>query len=90
MIVSAISELLLSIFTLLTTPINIPSLPENVSEIMAQYLDYLKVGIEFVSSYTHMGYLLTLFGIIIAVDIGMMLYKFIMWVLRKIPMIGLS
>lgn len=90
MIIKLILDVLYAVFSLLTAPINIPSLPDGVSEVISQYLEYLSAGFSILSCYVNMTYLLSLFGIVLLVDIGLFLYKFVMWILRKIPMLGIS
>lgn len=83
-------NLLLNVFSLLTSAISIPKMPEEVSTYLADFLEYIEVGIQIVAAYTHIEYLLVLFGIIIAIDVGLAVYHFVMWVLKKIPMLGIS
>lgn len=90
MIIELLLDMLYGIFSLLTTPINIPQLPETVHTYLTQFFDYLEMGAGILANYSHFSYLMTLFGIIIAVDIGIKLYHFVMWILRKIPMLGIS
>lgn len=90
MIVEALMNLLLSVFRLLTSPINIPSMPDEVATYLANFLEYIEMGLRIVAVYTPLEYLLVLFGIIIAIDVGLAVYHFVMWVLKKIPMLGIS
>ncbi len=90
MIIEALMKLLLKVFGLLTAAIHIPSLPDSVSDFMQQALGYIKTGLQLLAVYTNLEYLLVLFGIIIAIDVGIAIYHFVMWVLRKIPMLGIS
>ena len=90
MIVEALMNLLYGLLEWLTAPFNIPLLPPEVSEILRTVLDYLKVGFGILANYTHLDYLFTLFGIVLAFDAGLLGYKFVMWVLRKIPVLGIK
>lgn len=90
MIVEALMNLLLSVFRLLTSPINIPSMPEAVSGYLTDFLGYIQTGLQILAVFTPLEYLLVLFGIIIAIDVGLAVYHFVMWVLKKIPMLGIS
>jgi len=90
MIVQALMDLVYGLFSLLTSPINIPSLPDGVASVLSMLTDALGTGLGLLACYTHLGYLITLFGLIVAVDAGLMIYKFVMWILRKIPMFGIS
>ena len=70
--------------------INIPALPETVHGYIETMFDYLSAGAGILANYTPFGYLIVLFGILLAVDAGIMIYHFVMWVLRKIPLAGIS
>lgn len=69
---------------------SIPQLPTEVQSYIDSLFDYLVSGASILANYTPLSYLLTLFGIIVAIDIGINVYKFVMWILKKIPMIGVS
>lgn len=90
MIIKALIDIIYNVFSLLTTPINIPSMPEGVQDALNSFLEWMTVGLQLLANYTHLGYLVSLFGIVIAVDLGITIYKLVMWVLRKIPVIGVS
>lgn len=90
MIIEALMQVVYLIFAALTSVIAIPSLPDGVMGFMSEFLTYLQMGLGLLANYCDLGYLLTLFGIVVAVDVGILLYKFVMWIIRKIPMLGLS
>lgn len=90
MIIELLLEALYGVFNVLTLPINIPPMPDGAMEYINQFFDYLVMGAGILANYTPFAYLMTLFGVIIAVDVGLMLYHFVMWIIRKIPMAGMS
>ena len=90
MIIEALMQVVYRLFAILTSNINIPPLPEGISDIMSEVLGYLETGMGLLANYTDLGYLVVLFGVIIAVDVGVLLYKLVMWIIRKIPMVGIS
>lgn len=90
MIIKGLLEVLLKAFSALTSAINIPQLPEEVHGYIETLLGYIKVGISILANYTHIEFLLVLFGLVLAVDVGIAVYHFVMWVLRKIPMLGIE
>lgn len=90
MIIKLIIDLIYSAFSVLTSPMNIPGMPDQVIEFLAQAIDYIGVGINLLSHFVDIKYLLVLFGVVILVDSGFFIYKVVMWVLRKIPMVGIS
>lgn len=68
----------------------IPDLPANVESYVTTLFDYLTTGGSILANYVPLGYLLSLLVIIIAVDTGIQIFKFVMWLIRKIPMLGMS
>lgn len=90
MIVEALLDVVYSIMSILTAPIEIPGMPEGVQQFIYSALEYITLGIRILGNYVDLNYLLVLFGVILAIDIGLLLYKLVMWILRKIPMLGVS
>lgn len=90
MIIEVLMNLVYYLFEFLTLPISIPGLPEGVRDVITGALDFISVGVALLANYCDIGYLVTLFGVILAVDAGMLVYKFVMWVIKKIPMIGIE
>lgn len=69
---------------------NIPSLPTEVYQYIDTAFDYISMGAGVLANYTPLAYLLVLFGIIITVDIAIMGYHLAMWVIKKIPLLGME
>lgn len=90
MIIMGLMELVYSLFSLLTSPINIPSLPDSIGAVAEMLLGAISTGLGLLACYCHLDYLLSLWAVLIAVDLGLYLYKFVMWILKKIPMLGVS
>lgn len=90
MIVEALMGMMYSVLDWLTSVFDIPSMPDGVSAAMQTVLDYMTMGLTYVANFTHLDYLLVLFGIILAFDVAVFGYKAVMWVLRKIPMLGIE
>lgn len=88
MIANALITVLFLVFDLLTSVILIPGFPDSVKELLAITLDYCSSGVCILAQFIDMNFLLMLFSLVIIVGGGINAYKFIMWVLRKIP--GLS
>lgn len=70
--------------------LNIPALPDSVHGYVDTLFDYIVAGAGVLANYTPFEYLLVLFGVLLAVDAGIMIYHFVMWVIRKIPMVSVS
>ena len=90
MLVESLLDLIYNLLDTLFTPINLPSLPASLSTIIDTLCSYISDGLALVANWTHLQYLLALFGIVAAVDVGILLYKLIMWILKKIPMLGIE
>lgn len=90
MIIEMLLDMLYGLFSLLTAAIKIPQMPDEATSYITQFFDYLEAGAGILANYTPFAYIMILFGVILAVDIGIKLYHFVMWILRKIPMIGVS
>lgn len=90
MIIELLLDCIYGIFYLLTMPINIPSLSDEVAQYFDTFLGYLTSGVSILDIFSHSTYLLTLLGIVVAIDIGVKLYQFVMWILKKIPMLSVS
>lgn len=90
MILKLLLDMLYGIFSVLTAPINIPDFPSESMAYLEQFFDYLAVGAGIFANYAPFTYVMILFGVIIAIDIGIKLYHFVMWVIKKIPMLGIK
>lgn len=89
MLFQGLLDLILWIFDIILDDLDFPNWVGD-STIIAQFLAYIASGVEIVATYTHFTYLLTLLGLVIAIDTFFMAYKFVMWVLRKLPFVNIS
>lgn len=85
MITEAIITAILAILSGLFSLFNFPSMPDGVQDIIATFVEYLSTGIAIVSNYVDMPYLLSLFTVVVLVESAILIYHFIMWIVRKIP-----
>lgn len=90
MIVEALMGMMYTVLDWITSIFNIPAMPSEVSTILQTVLDAMTMGLTYIANFTHLDYLLTLFGIVMAFDVGVLGYKAVMWILRKIPMLGIK
>lgn len=90
LIIDALIDFGMTLLEMLTSVFEVPEMPDNVQTIMDTFTGYLTTGIAILQNFVHMDYLLILFGIVVAFNAGILIYKGIMWVLRKIPMLGIS
>lgn len=85
MIVTAILNLVAGLLGLLLSPLHIPALPEGVSSVMSTGMSYVRDGLTLIAAYTHWGFLCALFFAAVAIEAAMLVYKFVMWIIKKIP-----
>ena len=81
---------ILTWFDDLLSGVNIGSLPEDLHKVLDIVFQCMSYGMSILANYTHLGYLLVLFGLIVSVDVALLVYKIVMWVLRKIPVLGIE
>lgn len=89
MIIELLLDALYGIMSTLMV-IEIPSLPTEVQGYIDTAFDYIVAGAGIVANYTPLDYLMILFGLLLAIDAGIMVYHFVMWIIKKIPMAGMS
>lgn len=91
MIIEKICDLFIKFFTGALSFIHIPSVDSDliarVDETLDVMIDSASAMIDLVLPYDVVKILL---GIIIAIELGVEVYHFVMWVVRKIPMAGIS
>ena len=90
MIIQALLDLIYSVFSLLTMPIDIPDLPASVNTVLTSAIEYITAGAAIVARFCNYQYLMVLFGLVLAVDVGINLYKFVMFIIKKIPFLGMQ
>lgn len=90
MIIQLLLDLIYNLFALLTLPINIPSLPASVTDMMNTLFGYISSGLSVLAVYCDLNYLIVLLGIIIAIDVALSLYNLVMYLIKKIPFFGIQ
>lgn len=90
MIIESLLDVLVNLFDFLFGAIEIPMMPEWIEQYVEQFFDALVTGAGLLANYTELQYVGSMFLIIVAIDSAIAIYKVVMWVLRKIPMAGLS
>lgn len=86
MILQAILTFFYSTLGTYITLLDIPDLPRSVTRVLDTMMDYINSGIQIAANYLPLDLMVQLFGIILAVDIGIRLYHFVMWIIKKIPL----
>ena len=90
MIIDAVTSLIYAVFVVLTAPIQIPFFPDTVKIFIATALDYMTSGVGILSQFFDMEYLLLLMSLVMLVDVALLIYKVVMYIIRKIPFLNIE
>lgn len=90
MILEAILTLFSSTLKLIFGWISLPGMPAEIETVITQFFDYLEAGMCFVFLFFNMTLVKIMLPLLIAVVNFEKIYWLIMFVLRKIPMLGIE
>lgn len=90
MIVNGLLTLVYGFLTFMFSAVNLPTFPASFMGYVDSFIVYLESGVQILGNYVDLGYLLLLFEIFIALWLAFELWKFVFWVLRKIPLLGIK
>lgn len=88
--INLLMDFVYAIMYVVTGPIGSVRLPPEVLQYVTVALDYMAEGAVVLSQFVDMGYLLVLWMIVLEIDLGILTFRALMWVLRKIPLLGMS
>lgn len=90
MIITGLLSLLVAFLGLLLSPLSLLPIPEGVQSVLTTGIGYLMNGFEIIAAYTHFSYLLSLFTFVMGLEVALLGYKVVMWIIRKIPFFNVS
>ena len=90
MLIEIILNFILLVFRAAFATIQIENLPSDIQTVLATLTAYLIDGGRVICAYIHVPYILALLTFVIAMNAVMSGYRFLMWVLRKIPFLGID
>lgn len=91
MIIESLLNAIFSLFDTVFSVINIPSMPDGMPEQITNFLaDLLSYASSLISLFIPWSQVRVFFPILIVILASEEIYKLVMWVLRKIPMLGIS
>lgn len=90
MLIETLLNVIMAFLRLLFLPIQIENLPETVASTIQLFLVYMADGVAIVAAYTHFSYLLVLLGIVVVIDLVYTVYIVLMWIIKKIPFLGVQ
>ena len=94
MIIKKLLDLLLSFLTMLLSGVgNIPALPEQILTIFQTVINYMVSGIDLLGLFigpTALTFIGVCLDVIIAMNLFYFVYSSVMWVIKKIPFLGIK
>lgn len=90
MIIKGILELVFSLLQIVFSPISLPQLPAKASDYLDQFIEWILGGYNFLGSFIDLTMVKTFIPIVIVIANLDKVWSFIMFILRKIPFIGVE
>ena len=90
MIIKGILELFFSLLQIVFSPIALPQLPAKASSYLDQFIDWILGGYNVIGMFIDLGMVKSLIPIVIVIANLDKVWSFIMFILRKIPFIGVE
>lgn len=90
MIIKGILELFFSLLQIVFSPIALPQLPAKASSYLDQFIDWILGGYNVIGMFIDLGMVKTLIPIVVVIANLDKVWSFIMFILRKIPFIGVE
>lgn len=90
MIIKGILELFFSLLQIVFSPIALPQLPQKASYYLDQFYNWIMGGYNFIATFIDVSMVKTLIPIVIVIANLDKIWSFIMFILRKIPFIGVE
>lgn len=90
MIIEGILSVVKGFLLLIMSPLDFPSLPQGLLTFIhaEQFANAVFSGVSILAGYTHFVFLSGLFLFVMYLHVMELVYKWICWVLRKIPLIN--
>lgn len=90
MIIKGLLELIFSLLKIVFSPVSLPKLPSSVNSYLNQFIGWILGGYNFLCSFIDMNTVKALIPIVIVIANLDKVWSFIMFILRKIPFIGVE
>lgn len=91
MIIETLLNVIISLFTTLLSFVNIPKIPdETINSVHNTLNSIIEKGAPLIDLVIPYNVAKGLLLIVIAIEIAIPVYHFVMWILKKIPMLGIE
>lgn len=88
MILKLLFNLVIGLINLI--PFELPYFPDGITTVLDTMETYLLSGVGLLKAFTDWSYLITLFKLVITMELVFYGYKLVLWILKKIPMLGIE
>lgn len=90
MIIENLCDKIFNLIFVVIGVFDVPPHPEETTSYLTTATELFQNGINLLNTFMPMKYMLVCLGIIIGIDVAVMVYKLVMWIIKKIPMLGIS
>lgn len=90
MIIESLCNKIFDLIFIVIRVFNVPPLPSETLNYLDTAATLFQDGINLLNVFMPMNYMLVCLGIIIGIDVAVLIYKLLMWIVRKIPMLNIS
>lgn len=90
MIIKLLLDLLLSLLEIVFSWVNLPTFPDSFSSAITDLFYYIESGIGIVWLFIDRNIVLIVIPMVIVLDNFDKLYSMVMWILKKIPFLGVK
>ena len=90
MILKLLFELVLGLLEIVFSWVHFPSMPEVITNVIDMTFEYMEQGLSILFFFVDNQLILTLLPIVIVIENFDKLYSITMWIMRKIPFLGIK
>lgn len=80
----------LSVFSLLLSVFNLPHIEDTLNIVLEFLDDYIFASFSFINIFVPLDFFVILLPFTVAIILAEDIYSFVMWIVRKIPLAGMS
>lgn len=88
MVIKMAMDSIYGIFYIFLGAVDAFDLPQSVQSVLADIYNYIDMGCSYIAAYTHYEYLCGLVSAVVVINAAIFTYQCIMWLLGKVPFLG--
>lgn len=90
MLISLLLDVIYKIISTVLSVINLPDIPDAAVSYLNSFKELLVEGVHLLGAYIDLSYIKTLLIIFVTIVLAEELYHLVMWIIKKIPMLGIE